>query len=273
MMKRFLIERLYRSGLFPFVQDTYQWMKYGMDLSLRAENRRFVKKGAPDDLPFPPSRMINLVAGHFDVRKFFESGLLGASCIQHILGKNNLDMEGFSTLLDFGCGCGRIVRHWKSLKKPMVYGSDCNKHLVQWCSKNLPFAEFEVNGPHPPLGYEGEKFWLIYAISVFTHLSEALQMPWMEELWRILKPGGYLLLTVHGASRLQQLQAEERAKFNAGHLVILREKYSGTNICGAFHPQEFVRKTLAKKFSFIDFLPMGAKDANQDMYLFCKPKE
>lgn len=271
-MRRFLIDLLYRLGLFPFVQDTYQRLKYGMDFSLKAENMRFVKKGAPDGLPLPPPRMINLVAGHFESKKFFEDGLLGAGCIRHILGKNNLEMEEFSSILDFGCGCGRIVRHWKSLKEPKVYGSDCNKRLVQWCYKNLRFAEFEVNDPQPPLGYESEKFMLVYAISVFTHLTENLQRPWTKELWRILKPGGYLLLTVHGVSRLQQLRAEDRAKFNAGHLVAVREKYSGTNICGTFHPQKYVRETLTEGFVFIDFLPMGAKDANQDMYLFHKPE-
>jgi len=271
-MRRFLIDILNRSGLFQFVQDAYQRLKYAMNFSLKAENRRFVKMGAPDGLPLPPPQMINLVAGHFNVKEFYENGLLGANCIRNNLEKNNLDMEGFSSILDFGCGCGRIIRHWKTLREPKVYGSDYNKRLVQWCFKNLPFAEFKVNGPCPPLVYRNETFMFIYAISVFTHLSANLQKPWMQELWRVLQPGGYLLMTVHGESRLQQLRPEDRVKFNAGHLITIRDKYSGTNICGAFHPQKFVREILAKGFIFIDFLSLGAKDANQDMYLLRKPE-
>lgn len=270
-MRRFLINLLHRLGLFQSAQDVYQRLKYSMNFSQKAENRRFVKMGSPDGLPLPPLPMIHLVAGHFNVKEFYESGLLGASCIRNILEKNNLEMEHFSSILDFGCGCGRTIRHWKTLREPKVFGSDYNKHLIHWCSKNLPFAEFRVNGPHPPLGYRSDTFMLIYAISVFTHFSVNLQEPWMQELRRILQPGGYLLMTVHGKSRLQQLRPEDRVKFNAGHLIIIRESYSGTNICGAFHPYEFVRKTLAKGFSLIDFLPMGAKDANQDVYLLRKP--
>jgi len=86
LMRRFLIDLLYRLGLFPFIQNTYQRLRYGADFSLKVENRKFVKKGAPDGLPLPPPRMINLVAGHFDIKKFFENGLLGASCIQLDLG-------------------------------------------------------------------------------------------------------------------------------------------------------------------------------------------
>ncbi len=270
-MRRILIDLLQHIGLFQFVHNAYQRLNYAMNFSQKAENKRFVKIGAPDGLPLPPPRMINLVAGHFNVKEFYENGLLGANCIRNILKKNNLDMEGFSSILDFGCGCGRIIRHWKSLRDPNVCGCDYNRHLIQWCSENLPFAKFRVNGPLPPLGYRSETFMLIYAISVFTHFSANLQVPWMQELRRILQPGGCLLMTVHGESHLQQLRLEDRVKFNAGHLITIREKYSGTNICGAFHPQKFVLENLAKGFTFIDFLPLGAEDANQDMYLFRKP--
>lgn len=269
-MRSFLVGLLNRLGLFQFVQAKYQKLKYDMNFSLKAKNRGFAKRGVPDGLPLPPPRMINLVAGHFDVKEFYENGLLGSLCIRQILRKNNLDIQGFPSILDFGCGCGRITRHWKTLKGTEVHGSDYNQRLVQWCRENLPFAEFRVNGMHPPLEYRDEIFMFIYTISVFTHLSADLQRPWMQELWRILKPGGYLLLTVHGESRLQQLRLEDRATFNSGHLVTIREKYSGTNICGAFHPEKFVRETLAEGFSVVDFLPMGAKDANQDMYLLHK---
>jgi ubiquinone/menaquinone biosynthesis C-methylase UbiE len=59
------------------------------------------------------------------------------------------------------------------------------------------FAQFEVNGLAPPLAYEANHFDFIYALSVFTHLPESLQTAWMSELARVLKPGGYLLMTTH----------------------------------------------------------------------------
>jgi len=59
----------------------------------------------------------------------------------------------------------------------------------------IPFAEFDINALSPPLVYGEGSFGLIYTFSVFTHLSEALQVSWLAELSRVLKPGGYLLLT------------------------------------------------------------------------------
>lgn len=270
-MRRFFAGLLDRLGLLRLVQDLFQISRYHLNFSLKSKNRSFIKIGAPDGLPLPPPYLANLVADNFDVEEFYRNGHLGADCIRRNLERNGLRIEEFSSILDFGCGCGRIIRHWKTLMKPEIHGTDYSRYLIQWCRKNLIFAEFKVNKHDPPLDYEDGKFFFIYAISVFTHLAEMGQRPWMQELWRILEPGGYLLITVHGESRLQQLLPEDSAKFKAGHLVSIREKYSGTNVCGVFHPEQFVRKTLAEGFAVVDFIPLGAKDANQDMYLFRKP--
>ena len=49
-------------------------------------------------------------------------------------------------MLDFGCGCGRVMRWWKDLESTRLHGTDYNPYLVAWCRQNLPFAEFSVNG-------------------------------------------------------------------------------------------------------------------------------
>jgi ubiquinone/menaquinone biosynthesis C-methylase UbiE len=109
------------------------------------------------------------------------------------LQRNNLPIENFQTMLDFGCGCGRVIRNWRSLQGVNIYGSDYNHELIAWCDENLSFAHFDSNDLAPPLSYESNKFDLIYALSVFTHLPEELQLTWLQELTRVLQPGGYLL--------------------------------------------------------------------------------
>ena len=86
-----------------------------------------------------------------------------------------------------------------------------------------------------------------------------------------MKPGGYLLITVHGTSRLNLLSPAERQKFESGQLVVVEPEYLGTNLCGAFHPEAYVRKWLRQKLNVVDFVPGGAKDAEQDQYLLQKP--
>jgi ubiquinone/menaquinone biosynthesis C-methylase UbiE len=128
-----------------------------------------------------------------------------------------------------------------------------------------------MNGLHPPLNYSDETFDCIYALSVFTHFTEALQSQWIKELWRVAKPGGYLLITTHGESYMTEMLPEEQAMFRAGQLVTRSEIQAGTNSCAAFHPPAYVQKTFAHGFNVIDFVPEGAKgNPHQDVFLLRK---
>ncbi|MCC6284032.1 MAG: class I SAM-dependent methyltransferase [Phycisphaerales bacterium] len=48
----------------------------------------------------------------------------------------------------------------------------------------------------PPLPLERDSLNLVYAFSVFSHIDEQ-EMPWLEELRRVLRPGGYAYLSTH----------------------------------------------------------------------------
>ena len=48
----------------------------------------------------------------------------------------------------------------------------------------------------PFLPIEDRTFDLISAMSVFTHIDET-ETSWLLELWRILKPGGIAVVTIH----------------------------------------------------------------------------
>ena len=67
-----------------------------------------------------------------------------------------------------------------------------------------------ANAPIPPLPYPDEYFDVVYCLSVFTHLNESMQDLWIEELSRILKPGGVLLLTIYGKGVTEGLDEEAK---------------------------------------------------------------
>jgi SAM-dependent methyltransferase len=230
---------------------------------------------ALDGLPYPPPEMIRLVAGiatpHRFYQRFMEGGAQVANRILDLLARNDLTPEGAPAMLDFGCGCGRVMRWWKDLAGVQLHGTDYNPYLVEWCRENLPFADFSVNGLEPALDFPDDKFALVYSYSVFTHLPERMQRPWLEELVRVTAPGGHLLLTFHGENTLGDLGDDERARFGARELVVVArdERDHGTNACAAYHPPGWVREVLAAGLDVLDHWP-GDESFKQDAFLMRK---
>jgi SAM-dependent methyltransferase len=250
--------------------DLYHTCIYFFDLRIHLENYRFKKQWPADRLPLPPPRLIYRVTGQYKIEPFLENGALGAKCIQDILAKNGSDIEGFQSILDFGCGCCRVMRHWSSLSHSRLYGTDYNASLIEWCRDALPIAEFSVNPLQGRLEYKDGQFDFVYSLSVFTHLNLSGQRFWINEMRRVLRLGGYLYLTVHGMRR-SSMTREEQERFESGDLVVVGEEYTGHNACMAFSPEPYVRKVLAKDFTLVDFIPLGAEDSGQDVYLLQKP--
>ena len=138
------------------------------------------------------------VVNSADIASFLADGRERAGAVERAFGTAGFELAGARRVLDFGCGCGRVIRHWADRKATEWHGSDINERLISWCRDHLSFARFEVNGLAPPLPYRAGFFDAIYAISVLTHLDEDLQNRWLGELARIVAPDGAVLLTTHG---------------------------------------------------------------------------
>jgi SAM-dependent methyltransferase len=215
--------------------------------------------------------LIRLVAGSDDRTWFLDGGRLAAASMQEILAGQGIALENLRAILDFGCGVGRVMRQWSSLQGPALHGTDYNPELVAWCTANLPFATFRVNRLTGRLDYPDTSFDLIYAFSVFTHLPADEQSFWMCELTRLLRPGGALFLTTHGEHYLPGLSTREQQQFQSGALVVRGSSEAGSNDCAAFHPESYVRRSLARGLDVASFVPRGARgNPNQDAYLLRK---
>jgi SAM-dependent methyltransferase len=242
--------------------------------SVRAKERvhSLPIRAAHMGLPIPPPRLLHKVGNSEDVARFLGAGAEGAAYLREVLERNGVSIEHLDAILDFGCGVGRVLRHFADLNGPAFYGTDYNFELIAWCARNLHFARFHLNGLEGRLAYEDEAFDFIYALSVFTHLAEPRQFFWIDELSRVLKPGGHLFLTTHGEHYLPQLTAGEQVRFRQGRLVVLGSQREGGNDCTAFHPEPYVRETLARGLEVVDFLPEAARgNPWQDVYLLRKP--
>jgi 2-polyprenyl-3-methyl-5-hydroxy-6-metoxy-1,4-benzoquinol methylase len=185
-------------------------------------------------------------------------------------------------VLDWGCGVGRLTQHLAELPGCEVHGADIDAENVGWASSNIPNAKFSVISRDPPTDYPDGYFDLVIAISVFTHLSEAAQFAWLEELHRIVRPGGAIAVTVAGwhsfrRGRLKNilmfLRDLDRAGFsdsNIGNLladVVGKESiyYRNTK-----HMPDYIRRRWAPYFD-IKAIELGALGGLQDIVVALRP--
>jgi ubiquinone/menaquinone biosynthesis C-methylase UbiE len=225
-----------------------------------------------DGLPLPPALLRVRVTGNADPDAFLEGGAVGARVIRETVERHRPGgMQSLGAVLDFGCGCGRIARNWASVEGPSFHGCDLNPELVEWCRENLPFLTPASNSLSPPLPYGAESFDLVYATSVFTHLSERSQFEWMAELRRVLRPDGMLLFTTKGDSLAYELEKPGRPgpeRYRAGQLVVTDVDAEGLNLCAAYHPHGWVVENMLDGFELLEFTPSGAAMVgDQDLYL------
>ena len=221
-------------------------------------------------IQIPPARLRYDVAGTNDLDWFLEGGRLGVKTLESTLESQNLDLASFGSVLDFGCGCGRVLRHLSDFTETQLHGTDISRKGIAWADRHLNFAEFGTNKLNPPTRYRPDSFDFIYAFSVFTHLSHDLQKAWMSEMHRILKPNGYLLISVHGTHYRDKIPEELQSEFDKGKLVVTGVRQNGSNRCAAFHPEDYVREHMANELGF-DILQRASRGAlgnpEQDVYL------
>ena len=263
-------EVLYHAGMLKPAQKVYFNLRT-FSPEVLSKERVYRKEGAPDGYACPPGHLIyDIIACHW-ASVYYESGQILAGQIKECLHKNNLALAYFESILDFGCGCGRILRHIASETDAVLYGSDINERLIHWCDANLPFAAFSTNPLAPPLELPAGVIEFAYARSVFTHLPEALQLAWIKELHRVISPGGYLYLTTHGRAMMAGLNEDERGVALSGRLITHYEGVAGDNLCSTFATRTFMEWLTKDYFELVDHIPgKEERHRRQDVYLFRK---
>lgn len=118
----------------------------------------------------------------------------------------------YASVFDFGCGCGRTARQMmQQLHAPSVYlGVDLNREAIAWCTdhlvpiwRNCQFQHLDVYNPNlNPNSHTSkvqfptyQKYLLVNAHSVFTHITEEYLDHYLGECVRVLDSNGVFRAT------------------------------------------------------------------------------
>lgn len=227
----------------------------------------------PDDhLPIPPQ---SLWAGYSDNPKdYIEVGRRHFTQMFDALQSAGFVQTEGQRILELGCAAGRVLRNLRhAALSSEVWGTDISVPHIVWCRHHLsPPFRFFTNTTFPHLPVEDNYFDLVYAGSIFTHIGD-LEDAWLLELRRIVRPGGYLYITVHDNHTIdavmsvppehwiyttnirRQLDAfEQRTRFReSGFDMFLVSRDPGNT--QVFHDLDYIRKNWGGVFDIVSVVP------------------
>jgi SAM-dependent methyltransferase len=161
----------------------------------------------------PPAELMKRVTGA-DNRSFFcSTSFQTFRDLWDVVGRWR-DPATVRTMLDWGCGCGRALNTFTSLSGLReIHGCDIDTDAIAWCSTNFDGVQFSVIPPEPPTAYADNAFDLVIGNSVLSHLTKDLQLSWLEEMRRILAPGGLCLASVLGEFATSFSRPDSRVRY------------------------------------------------------------
>lgn len=120
-----------------------------------------------------------------------------------LLGCFAEQVSGLGLVVDMGCGPGHVAQYLHGLGVPMM-GTDLSPEMVAIARKSSPDIPFE-QGSMLALAASDAAWGGIVAFYSIIHLPPADRPQALAEFFRVLRPGGLLLLAFHVGDKRQHL--------------------------------------------------------------------
>jgi len=220
----------------------------------RLERQLAQEQAPPGGMPIPSQALIRRTGwtpGTDVVARYLSDGRAIAALLSSLLQGAQPAGER-ARVLDFGCGVGKVSRHLaKDAPGVELFGCDIDATSIEWMSAHHSYGSFFRVDETPGLPCEDGFFDLIYAISVFTHLTDDWA-GWLLELHRVLAPNGLLVVTTLGEGMVE-LERGGRWEEDAIGMNVLRR---GQDWAGGgptvFHSHWWIREHWGRAFEIVE---------------------
>lgn len=159
--------------------------------------------------------------GRWDHHEFFETGeKLIYPEIDELVERYGFEEQ--SSVLDFGCGVGRLTRCFLRHFQTAV-GVDVSQEMIALAKEINPDADHIVfhDKSEPALAFlDTESFDLVYSLITLQHIPRKLIFQFLESLIRVTKVNGMLLLQIP-SRELHHINKP----LNAGNPSFLKREY------------------------------------------------
>jgi methionine biosynthesis protein MetW len=197
-------------------------------------NRHYSSKNRVDDLSF---KFLRKIFKRFDVNRYDD-----AINMINGIGKKN-------SVLDIGCGGGYLLTKLvdcfdvlKGIDVSDVAINNSNEEI-----KNLTQIELSVQNADMGLSFSDETFDCVVSLAVIEHVIDVFGV--LKEINRVLKPGGYLVVSVPNIAYVKH-----RVRLLFGKLPVTSSIYNweSDNWDGG-HFHYFTHKTFQKLLEYSGF--------------------
>jgi SAM-dependent methyltransferase len=220
----------------------------------RSDDRHLAAKVAP----LPPAELRERMIG--DVRDY--NAELGRITREELISllPEPWEWPG-KRILDLGCGTGRVLRHFHAeAEVAEFHGCDIHAPSIEWLRANMTMpAKLFLAPESPPLPVPDGHYDLIFALSVFTHITDKWA-EWLLEIHRLLGDGGVFLCTFHGSGMEQFKAAPWHEEWSDGRFGInvlnagLTWEQGGPSV---WHSPWWIRAHWGRAFEIYELRPAG----------------
>ncbi|QSX79647.1 glycoside hydrolase family 99-like domain-containing protein [Agrilutibacter solisilvae] len=251
-----------------------------------------------DDAPVMPDEKYQRITSGRDGRRIMTDALMFRNFMKSLLAEHARPLAADTRILEFGCGWGRILRTFLDEVSPeYLVGIDAQEWMLDVARQTTRRPGYDMywrTEALPQGDLPAESFDLIYAYSVFSHLSEKAANAWIAEFARILAPGGLVCVTTRPRKHMQVWEnAHEHTEHTDGYAKVFAnaqrdlERYDRGEFIfhpGGSHelkdelygeavvPEAYARKHWTKDLEFVGYFEDYAKSYLQPAIVLRKKR-